>query len=78
MGKTVHLGGQEESDGEGEQVPEDMTIAELKRRLDVPEHDAVGYRDENGEMMLSDRDEVRHIPDGASLFTTPKGGMLAG
>ena len=70
--KTLRVNGQEQEHSA------DKTIRELKKDIGIPSNDAVVYNDGKEERVLGDKDRVEHMPDGSSVASVMKPGMLQG
>lgn len=74
MGQT-HI----EADGETYELDNETTIAEVKAQVGAAENDLATYADEDGSIVtLSDRDEVKHVPEDAQLAFMPRDTYFGG
>lgn len=57
-----------EADGETFELDDETTIAEVKAQVGAAENDLATYTDDDGSIVtLSDRDEVKHVPEDTRL-----------
>lgn len=72
MGKEIRI------KGELEDHAEDKTMRELKQEAGFPEDDVIIYDKGDGATIMSDKDRVRNLPEGAAVSSQPDRGKLFG